>query len=413
MRWIFFLARRHLGSPLKRGVRLVMLLAGVGVGLGVATLTLTQAVSSGLEKAFLESILGFNAHLVVLKEGEMGDPQEEAVRIQEALKGQGIAFTPFLYREVLMVWKGRVKGAVLKGIDPLTFPKVYVVKVRPGIGSQVPANIGNLLQDPLQPEGTEEQLPRLVLGVDLAQALGLNGSGELVKVFIPVEDQKTGGRFQVFQVSGVFETGLHEFDEGFALGDLTQLQALFGVPGRATGIEWRLQDPSVAETLAAEMKENFRLPYDVISWQRLNGPLFRALRLERILFFVVMTMVVVVAAFNIVGVLLLMIFDKSREISILKAMGASERSLKRVFGLQGLALGTAGCLFGLVLGGGIAWILRTTQWIQPVKEVYLVDRLPVSFSPGMVFSVVGVSLLIAYLATQFGVARLKKTPLDL
>lgn len=405
MNWIFFLAKKHLRAPKKKGVRLVMAVAALGIALGVATLTVTQAVSSGLEKAFYQSILGFNAHLAVRKHGEMEDPKAEEKRFREALGPDALASTPFLYREVLLVAQGRVKGAVLKGIDPLTFPEVYAVKVRPRIDAQVPANIGNLLR--------AGEIPKVVLGADLAEALGLKGNGDKVKIFVPQEGEKSGGRFQIFEVTGVFQSGLYEFDQGFALADIAELQKIFAVPGKATGIEWRLKDPSRAERLAKELKENFRLPYDVISWQQLNGPLFQALRLERSVFFVVMSMVVVVAAFNIIGVLLLMIFDKTREISILRAMGAPQRGLRWVFGLQGLALGGAGCLMGLALGMGVGWILRTTQWVKPVKEIYLVDRLPVDLSPVVVASVVLVSLLVSFLATQFGVARLKKTPLDL
>ncbi len=409
MGWIGFLTLRHLGSPLKRGLRLVMILATLGVALGVATLTLTQAVSRGLEKVFHRSILGFNAHLVLLKEGEMSDPAHEAARLKKALAEQWKSSTPFLYREVLLVSEGRVKGAVLKGIDPLTFSEVYAVKVRPGIDTQVPANIRNLLQAP-------GEFPRLVLGRDLAEELGIRAEGKTIKVFVPAPPEagkKTPGSFQVFEVGGIFETGLYEFDHGFAFVDIGKMQGVFGVPGRATGIEAKLHDPREAEVLSEQLKKNFRLPYDVVSWQKLNAPLFRALKLERILFFIVMAMIVVVAAFNIVGVLLLMIFDKSREISILRALGAPERGLKTIFAWTGLALGGVGSLLGLLLGGGIAWLLHATDWVRPAKEIYLVDRLPIDFSFGMIAAVVGSSLLISLIATRIGVARLKASGLDL
>ena len=131
------------------------------------------------------------------------------------------------------------------------------------------------------------------------------------------------------------------------------------------------------------------------------------------MFFVIMSMVVAVAAFNIIGVLLLMILDKTQEISILRALGAPYPGLKRVFGLQGIWIGAVGCFWGLLLGGSLAWVLKTSKILSIAKEVYLVGELPVSLSPMVVGSVVGVTLFISFLATQFAIGRLKKSPLNL
>lgn len=409
MGWVGFLTMRHLGSPLKRGVRFVIVLATFGVALGVATLTLTQAVAVGLEKIFHDSILGFNAHLVVQKMGEMEDPQGETKRIRELLGDEVLATTPFLYREVLLVSHGKVKGAVLKGIDPLTFNQVYAVKVRPRAETQVPANIKDLLQAPAD-------FPRVVLGKDLAEALGISGEGANVKIFVPspqAAGKKVTGTFQVFAVSGIFETGISKFDEAFAIVDLGAMQKVFDKIGWASGIEIKLKDPDRAIELEENHRQNFLLPYDVRSWQKLNAPFFRALTMERILFFLIMGLVVVVAAFNIVGVLLLLIFDKTREISILRALGASESGLKRIFGLTGLMLGGAGSILGVVMGFGVAFLIRSTGWIRPVKEIHFVDRLPVEISLPLVAVVIGASLAITLIATWFGVSRLKSSGLDL
>ncbi|MCC7343910.1 MAG: ABC transporter permease, partial [Deltaproteobacteria bacterium] len=146
MSWDLFLAKKYLRNPAKRGIRLVLRLAVLGVALGVATLSLTQAVMNGFERVFRESILGFNAHLVVLKDGEMADPVGEEKAIFGQISEEALAATPFLYREVLLVAHGRVKGAVFKGIDPLTFARVYAVKTRRAGGAQVPAKIEELLK---------------------------------------------------------------------------------------------------------------------------------------------------------------------------------------------------------------------------------------------------------------------------
>jgi lipoprotein-releasing system permease protein len=312
-----------------------------------------------------------------------------------------------LYREGLLISHGKVKGAVLKGIDPLTFSGVYDVKVRLLGNGQVPANIKELLN-------ISGEVPALVLGADLAEDLGINQPGETVKVFLPKKkDGAAAKSFQVFKVTGTFSTGLYEYDHGFAFVDLSKLQKIFDVSGMATGIEFKLNHPEQAEEISKGLKPHLGQLYDSVSWQKLNAPLFRALRLERIMFFVIMSMVVAVAAFNIVGVLLLMIFEKSREISILRALGASYFGLKRVFGIQGLVLGALGSLGGMILGGFLVWILKNTHFLKLAKEVYLVGEIPVDFSLIMVLLIVGASLVITFLATQIGVARLKKVPLDL
>jgi lipoprotein-releasing system permease protein len=409
MRWVLFLAKKYLGSTSKRGIRFVLRLALIGVALGVATLTLTQTVLSGFEKTFRDSILGFNAHLVLLKEGEMKDPKAEERHLLSGQEQKVKALTPFLYREALVIAHGKVKGTVLKGIDPLTFGRVYAVKIRPLDKSQVPANIEDLLNAP-------RDIPTLVLGADLAEELGVEQPGEKVKVFLP--SQETGFHpgektFQLFEVTGTFSTGLYEYDHGFAFANLAVLQKLFGVPGVVSGLELKLVDPLIAESLAQEIKAKAGSSYDAVSWEKLNGPLFKALRLERWAFFVIMAMVVAVAAFNIIGVLLLMIFEKSREISILRAMGARYSGLKRLFAIQGLVLGAAGSLMGIGIGCLLAWVLRFTQIMKLAKEVYLVGELPIDVSVGVVVTVVTASLVITYLATQFAISRLNKVPLDL
>jgi lipoprotein-releasing system permease protein len=410
MSWIYFLTRKYRGTRRKRGIRLVWHLAVIGVAFGVATLLLTQAVLSGSEKVFRKSILGFNAHLVVMRFEDMDKPAAEETRIREFYPGEIQAATPFFYREGLFVSKGKVKGAVLKGIDPLTFEKVYAVEVRSWREPQAHARIEDLLKSP-------DRVPHVILGSDLAEELGIRGPETVVRVFLPqrVSEKAAPGAdaFQEFRVAGTFISGLREFDEGFAFMESRRLQEIYGVSDSATGLEFRLQNPMDAESLAQDLKPRLGPGYQVISWQKLNQPLFQALRLERSMFFVIMSMVVAVAAFNIVGVLLLMIFDKSREISILRALGSPYGGLKRLFGMQGLWIGALGCFWGVVLGGSLAWLLKVSRILKLAKEVYFIGELPVDLSLWVIVTVAGISLLIAYLATQFAVARLKRSPLDL
>ncbi len=408
-RWIYFLARRFWSSPKGSGLKLVARLALTGVALGVATLLVTQSVLSGFERVFQETILGFNAHLVVLKLGEGNEAEGLQDRLLSELGPAVKTMTPFLYRETLLAHGGRVKGTVIKGIDPLTFSKVYAVKVRPWGKPQLTAKIEDLLKNP-------EETPRVILGADLAESLKLSGEVPQVRVFLPggVQDSNSSrARFLPLEVAGTFETGLKEFDQGFALMDLKQLQAWMAAPGAITGYEMRLNDAKAADYFAGLVKDKFGFGYDAVSWQRLNAPLFQALRLERKLFFIIMALVVVVAAFNIIGVLLLMIFEKSREVSVLRALGGPYSGIKRLFAWQGLWLGVQGCLAGTLLGGGIVFLLKKTQIFKLTKEVYYIEELPVDLNFTVLGTVIGISLLITWLATRIGVANLDRSPLDL
>ena len=406
--WPYFLSKKYRHARRRRGIRLVWRLAVLGVALGVATLTLTQSVLSGFEKVFQQAILGFNAHLVVLKLDGMNRPDEEEGFIRQELGDALRQATPFFYREGLLVAGGKVKGAVFKGINPLTFEDVYDVELRPTQGAQVPAKIKDLLEAP-------GEFPKIILGEDLAEKLQIQREHNKVKAFLPTDTPKEDGkqRFQVFEVVGTFSSGLREFDEGFVLADAAVLQGIYGVPKQATGIEMTLKQPEQAPYWAERLKKLLGLGYEVLSWQRLNAPLFQALRLERSMFFVIMAMVVAVAAFNITGVLILMIFDKSREISILRAMGASRRGLQRVFAIEGLWIGLLGASAGIVLGAVLGWIIRTSGILKLAKEVYFISELPVELSGTVLITVFLASLFIAFLATRFAVTRLNRAPLDL
>lgn len=399
--WTRFIARKFWRQGRRRGIRLVSLLAIMGIALGVATLTLTQSVLNGMEKIFRDSILGFNAHLVVLKLDEMQHPVQELQRIQDSLGVFWEGVTPFLYREGLVVSRGKVKGVVLKGIDPGTFSRVYKVQIKPLGEGHGKKNIQDLLRSP-------DEIPNLLLGEDLAADLKIQENRPMVRVFLPKQEStegKGGDRFVPFRVTGTFTTGLKEFDSGFAL---------FLRPGeKASGLEFFLKNPDQAEMLADRLKGILGYGYDAISWQRLNAPLFRALRMERGLFFVVMAMVVLVASFNIIGVLVLMIFDKAKEISILRALGAPYRGLKRLFSFQGLWIGFLGCFWGILMGWILGLVLKRTQILKLTKEVYFIGEFPVEFSASVLLTVVGASLLIAYVATRLAVSRLHRAPLDL
>lgn len=416
-----FLARRFQSKGPAAGIRLVARLAILGIALGVATLLLTQSVLSGFEKVFKESLMGFSAHVAVLRYGGIPDPKNLQKQMNDQWGEELAGATPFFYRESLLVAGGKVRGAALKGIDPAQFEEVYGLQIKPwedfvlseGAWQQSPEAIQALLLSP-------SEAPPLLLGEDLAKSLGVGREQNLVKVFLPkqgTDSEKALHRFENFRVVGTFNAGLKELDAGFALVDQARLAQVFGedtaASSPATGLEFRLHDPERAPMIAAAMEEALGPGYEVYSWQQMNEPLFHALRLERVLFFVLMAMVVAVAAFNVIGVLLLMIFEKKKEISILRALGLSLARLKKIWLLQGLGLGLLGALGGLILASVLGLWLKNSQAFRLAKEVYWVENLPLEASATVALSVLGASLLLIGLASLFALRQLKKAPLQL
>jgi len=382
----------------------------LGLTLGVAAQCVALSILGGFEKSFTQSILGFNAHLVVMREGEI-DQREPVLDKILSLAGPNAitGATPFLYREGLMAHHSKVKGVVFKGIDPLTFPRVYDVKVRLFRDLAAKSSLDELLK----PHGDEG---RLLLGVDLADSLGVKDDDRIVSVLSPQGDLKRisdVNNFKRFEVVGTFESGLYEYDSQFAFLSLPEAQAFFKVPGKITGWEMRLADYGQAKPLARRLEKALGIPFQAISWDELNAEIFYALKLEKKLFFIIMGLIVVVAAANLVGLVVILVSDQTREVSIFRAMGMKAKTLKKVFTLQGMLLALTGAVLGTALGWMLSSFLATHALFKLAKEVYLVSALPIDLSVWNMAGVLVFCLIVSYGATQIAARRLMKMKLDL
>lgn len=390
------IARRYLASRRGRGfASLITLIAVGGVAVGVMALIVVIAVMSGLQTDLREKILGANAHGIVLERSEAG--RMEAWRSVLNLVREDadvVAASPFIYTEVGLNPPGGSygEGAVLRGLTGDS-------------ASLAVTEIDDHLISGRMPFGSSESgKPGIVLGKTLAERLGLfPGEPVTVVAFQGAEITPTGIQPQMrsFEVTGIFETGLYQYDTKFAYIDLDVAADLLRMEGTVTGIEFNVVDPWRSGEVAARLSEELGFNYRVEDWQRQNASLFSALKLEKYAMGIILLLIVLVASFNIVSTLIMVVRDKVREIGILRTMGLRANDITAIFVLQGVAIGLIGTLIGTTAGLGLAWLLDTYEFITLPGDVYFIDRLPVDINPLDVATIVVASLLISLLATVY------------
>lgn len=396
----WFVARRYLSGGRGGGfMSLITLIAVGGVAVGVMALIVVIGVMTGLQNDLQRKILGATPHGRVLEIGQevqMDDWRSvlEEVRDDPAVTGAA----PFVYTEVgLNAGSASYsEGAVLRGL-PSDSAGLSVGR----LGEQ-------LVAGRLPSEDTASDRPGLVVGGRLADRLGLY-PGETVAV-ISVQNTEltpTGLMPQMarFRVTGIFETGLYQYDTKFTFAELSEVQEFLGLGDAVTGVEFNVADPWRAGEVGRRLQEELGHRFQVDDWQQQNASLFEALKLEKLAMAVILLLIVLVAAFNIVSTLIMMVTDKTREIGILRSMGITEGGIRRIFVLQGTVIGIVGTAIGAVMGSAVAWALHRYQFVDLPGDVYFVDHLPVELAPLDLGLILGASVLISFLATLYPSGR--------
>lgn len=401
-----FLARRYLSGERGRGwVSLISLIAIGGVVVGVMALVVVIGVMTGLQTDLQEKILGASAHGIVLEVGQdvrMDDWRSvlETVREDRTVT----AATPFIYTEVgLHVGGNYSEGGVLRAL-PDDSAALAVTKVD-----------DHLVAGRMPFDSTESGRPGITLGSRLADRLGLRPGDALTVISfqnVPLTPTGITPQMRRFEVTGIFETGLYQYDDKFAFTSLSVAQDFFRMEDGVTGVEFNVTDPWAARSVARRLGEELGFPYRVDSWQRQNQSLFEALKLEKLAMGVILLLIVLVASFNIVSTLVMMVAEKTREIGILRAMGLTKGSIMRIFIVMGLAIGVVGTVVGMGLGGLLAWGLEQYPISLP-GDVYFVSQLPVLLDPMDLGLIAGASVLISFLATIYPARRAAElTPVE-
>lgn len=391
----WYIARRYLSGRRGRGfLSLITWIAIGGVAVGVMALIVVIGVMTGLQNDLRAKILGASPHAMVLEIGSafrMDAWEQVLERVKRA--PEVTAAAPFTYTEVLLsTGDNYSEGAVFRGVSD----EAEALAVS-GVAE-------NLIAGNLPFVETESGAPGMVVGRGLADRLGLHvGQQVTVISFQNAELTPTGMMPQLrrFEVTGVFATGLFQYDTKFTYVDIREAQELLGLGDGVTGIEFNVADPWTADAVATRVEEQLGYPYKVDDWQQQNASLFSALKLEKLAMAIILLLIVLVASFNIVSTLVMVVADKTREIGILRSIGLTEASVRRLFMKMGLAIGLVGTLVGGALGFLLAWLLHRYQFIRLPSDVYFVDRLPVELDPFDMALILGASVLISFLATVY------------
>jgi lipoprotein-releasing system permease protein len=381
-----------------------------GVAVGVMALIVVLAVMSGFEDLLKHKIVGTNAHVVVLQldSHRLKDYEHLVERVQQA--PHVIAVTPFVYSQVMLSSRTNAMGVVIRGIDPTREQLVtdLAKNIREG-------GLERLSEDVARASNVEEEvpsrLPGMVLGRELAKNLN-TFLGDEITVISPMGTITPAGmmpKYRRFEVVALFDSGMFEYDTSLAFISLPTAQRFFNLGDAVTGLQVKVDDVDRAPQVAQTLRRELGFPYWTRDWTEMNRNLFAALRVEKVTMFVILALIVLVAAFNIVGTLIMMVMEKRRDIAILKAMGATRRVIMKIFVLQGLIIGAAGTAAGAIGGVVLASSLERIRGVLEdllqmsvfPKDVYYFDQLPVKLQ-GLDFTLITLAaIVLSFLATLY------------
>jgi lipoprotein-releasing system permease protein len=406
MKYEWFIGLRYLKAKRKQTfISIITIISIVGVAVGVLTLIVVLAVMSGFEKTLKEKILGTQAHLVVLKASQQGmDHYGELIKEVEQVKGV-VSATPFIYTEVMLSSESNVTGGVIKGIDPDRVGKVTEL-------------VHNMKAGRLQDLKGESDSPGIILGVELAKQLGVS-INDPIQVISPLGTITPMGmmpKMKRFRVVGIFHSGMYDFDSKFAYISIDSAQKFLNMDSRVTGIEVKSNNIYQVKEIGKEIRRKLGFPFWTKDWMEMNRNLFSALKLEKIAMFILLVLIVLVAAFNIISTLIMVVMEKNKDIAILKSMGASSTGILKIFIIEGGIIGVVGTALGTIVGLGMAFNLdKIVAFLENLfgfrilsPDVYYIEKFPSQVNPLDIALIVMTAILISLLATLYPSWRASK-----
>jgi len=402
MAFELFIGRRYLKVKQKHAfISLITILSIAGVTVGVMALIVVIAVMSGFESDLKSRILGVESHIVLMNhDGPISNYRE----IISYLEGERDieAVTPFVYAQVMLRSSSGVSGAVLRGIDPAS--AAHVIKAFKKGTLQKLSNKATAMGN--HTGGTSG----IILGKELARNLGVI-EGDSVYLISPRGMISPIGHMPAmrqFRVSGYFESGMYEYDGAFAFVSLKDGQKIMRMGDAVTGIEIRVNDIYKAKEIARKIEDHLGFPYWARDWMQMNRNLFSALKLEKKVMFIILTLIILVAAFNIASSLIMMVMEKTKDIAILKAMGATNKSIRKIFIYKGMVIGFIGTALGVILGSVLCVLLKYYKFIELPGDVYYITTLPVQLEISDVVLIAIAAMLISFLSTLYPAQQASK-----
>jgi len=347
----------------------------MGVAVGVTALIVVIAVMSGFDNDLRDKIVGTNSHIVIEKDGGIKDYNTLVNELNKM--PHVIASSPFVSGQALVRRKDNVTGVIFRGIDPEREKNVTKIK--------------EYLQEGRFLSGKDSVL----IGRELARRLNfkIGDKISLISAARPKPEQ--------FTIVGIFNSGMFDYDMNLIFTTLKSAQEFYGVGDLAGGIAVKVEDAYKANEVRDSIQEKIGFGYWVRSWSDLNKNLFSALKLEKITMFIILALIVVVACFNIASALIMMVMEKTKDIGILKSIGATNAGIRRIFMLNGFLIGFFGTMLGAAGGFILCYLLKTFQFIKLPRDIYYIDKLPVNLNVDDVLTVIVSAVLISLLSTLY------------
>jgi len=415
MSFEFFISLRYLRAKRKQiFVSIITFISVAGIFLGVAALIIVLAVMNGFETDLRNKILGINSHVVLMQyTGAMKDYQKVASEVEQV---EGVvASTPFIFSQAMLRNEGRTSGVILRGMSVDTAFKVI------NLGKMHEGNIEYLSEkqrSTIELGKDKSALPGIVIGKELAKNMGLL-LFDPVNIISPMGISTPMGmvpKMKRFVVVGIFDSGFYEYDSTLAYVSLRDCQDFLNLGERVTGIEIKVNDIYKANIIAKSIEKKLGFPFWARNWMEMNKNLFSALKLEKRVMFIILSLIVLVAAFNIISTLIMIVMEKNKDIAILKSMGATSASIMRIFIYQGVTIGAIGTLMGCIGGLAVALNLeKLSVYIENLfgfkilpGDVYYLSQLPSQVNYSDVVTIIIGTMLICFLSTIYPSRRASK-----
>ncbi len=390
----WFISLRYLRAKHRQGfISLISLISVAGITVGVIALIVVLSVYAGFTDGLRDQILGINSHIIVQQSA--GVIEDYELTRERVLTVPGVTgATPYLYAQTLISGSSGGAGVVLRGIDPATAATVI------SLGSQMTA--GAMADLNSQPDS---RIPGIILGKQLAHDLRV-GPGSKIRLISPSGPLTPMGvipKIKTSQVVGIFESGMYEYDSSLAFMELSAVQDFLETGDIAHGIEVTVdrKDLNKADQVAKAISDKLGAGTIARDWMAMNRNLFAAFKLEKIGMFICVALIILVAALNIISALIMVVMEKGRDIAILKSMGATSKSIMKIFFLQGLIISLTGTILGVLGGLGLCELLSRYQFIELPSNVYPMTTLPIKVLPLDIAIIAGCSIIISLSATLY------------
>lgn len=382
MKTELFISWRYLATKRKeKFISLISLISIMGVAIGVMALIVVIAVMTGFDKDLRDKIVGNYSHITISGYGGIGSDKYKSIAETVKSNPHAIGISPYVQGQVLLKEQDRFFAAGLRGVDPVLEPVVTSIDKY-------------LIQGSLENLGPDS----VIVGKELAAYLGLR-MGSVISVYSAQAKQ------HALKVAGIFSSGMYDYDLNLIFTDLKTAQNILGLKDQYSAVAVKLDNLYLADKIKKELGTALGFDYNLKTWMDANQNFFAALKLEKLTMFIILTLVILVASFNIVSTLVVMVIEKTKDIGILKAIGMSSGQIRRIFTYEGILIGTLGIFFGTCSGIGLCMLLKKYQFVKLPRDIYYIDRLPVSVVWSDISLVILAAMVITLISTIYPASK--------